>query len=204
MSGLKCNISLIIVLVSLFSGQAFSQQTGYNDSIPRYNPQPANLKPGLHYSLGSTFVVVPRLGSFTGFTISPYLSIPLSPKLSVDGGIIAGRFYPSFRNLSPEAGMSGHAFNGLAVYGSASYHANSRLTLYGAGIKQFAGSAPSYLLPKSSYTLGSTYNFGSFSLGFALQMSEWDNTGSPFPMNGSQGFYAPFGQRPGTLGTFGR
>jgi hypothetical protein len=199
MSGLKCKISLIVVLVSLFSVQAFSQQTGYSDSIPRYNLQPANLKPSLHYSLGSTFVVVPRSGNFTAFTISPYLSVPLSPKLSVDGGIIAGRYYPSFRNLSSEFGMSG-AFNGLAVYGSASYHLNSRLTLYGAGIKQLAGTSPSYIFPKSSYTIGSNYNFGNFSLGFAVQMSKWDNTGNPFPINGSQGFYSPFGQRPGTWG----
>jgi hypothetical protein len=201
MYGLKCNISLVIVLVSLFSGQAFSQQTGYSDSISMY-PQ-AILKPSLHYSIGSTFVVAPRLGNFTGFTISPYLSIPLSPKLSIDGGFIAGRYYPSFRNLSPEVGMSG-AFNGLAVYGSASYHLNSRLTLYGAGYKQLAHTSPSFIFPKSSYTFGSTYNFGSFSLGFAVQMSEWDNTGNPFPMNGSQGFFSPYEPRPGTMGPFGR
>jgi hypothetical protein len=198
-------MSLIIVLVSLFSVQAFSQQTGYSDTISRYNIQPANLKPSLHYSIGSTFVVVPRLGNLTAFTISPYLSVPLSPKLSVDGGIIAGRYYPSFRNLSPEAGLSG-AFNGLAVYGSASYHLNSRLTLYGAGFKQLAGTSP-YIIPKSSYTIGSNYNFGNFSLGFAVQMSKWDNSGNPFPINGSQGFYSPyspFDLRPGTWGTFGQ
>jgi len=203
MSGLKCNISLIIVLVSLFSVQAFSQQIDYSDSIARYNSPRANLKPNLHYSIGSTFVVVPHLGNVTGFTISPYLSIPLSPKLSVDGGIIAGRFYPAFRNFSQEGEMCG-AFIGLSVYGSASYHLNSRLTLYGTGIKQLAGTSPLYIFPKSSYTFGSTYNFGSFSIGFALQMSKWDNTGSPFLINGSQGFYSPYEQRPGTLDTFGR
>jgi hypothetical protein len=200
MSGLKYNISLIVVLVLLFSVQAFSQQTGYSDSISRINSPRAIFKPSLHYSVSSTFVVVPHHGNVSAFTISPYLSVPLSPKLSVDGGIIAGRFYPSFRNLNPEFGMT-EAFNGLAVYGSASYHLNSRLTLYGAGFKQLAGTSP-YIIPKSSYTLGSTYNFGSFSLGFSLQMSQWDS--SPLPMNGSGGFYSPFEQRHGTWGIFGQ
>jgi hypothetical protein len=37
MSGCKCNISLIIVLVSLFSIQAFSRQINYRGSIAEYN-----------------------------------------------------------------------------------------------------------------------------------------------------------------------
>lgn len=202
MCGCKCNISLIIVLISLVSLQAFSQQPDYSDSLARYNSPRANLKPSLHYSIGSSFLVVPHLGNVTGFTISPYLSIPLSPKWSVDGGIIAGRYYPSFKNFNPEGEIYG-GFNELSIYGSASYHLNSKLTLYGTGIKQLAGTSPFYSIPKSSYTFGSTYNFGSFSIGVALQMSKWDNTRSPFPINGSQGFYSPFEPRPGTIDTFG-
>jgi len=96
MSGCKCNISLIIVLVSLFSIQAFSQQINYRDSLAEYNSQKVNLKPKLYYSVGSTFIIVPHLGTVSGFTFSPFLSIPLSPKLSIDGGIIAGRFYSAY------------------------------------------------------------------------------------------------------------
>jgi len=96
MSGCKCNISLIIVLVSLFSIQAFSQQINYRDSLAEYNSQKVNLKSKLYYSVGSTFIIVPHLGTITGFTLSPFLSIPLSPKLSIDGRIIAGRFYSAY------------------------------------------------------------------------------------------------------------
>jgi hypothetical protein len=46
--------------------------------------------------VGSTFIIVPHLGTVTGFTLSPFLSIPLSPKLSIDGGIFAGRFYSPY------------------------------------------------------------------------------------------------------------
>ena len=203
MSGCKCNISLIIVLVSLFSIQAFSQQINFRDSLAEYNSQKVNLKPSLHYSVGSTFMIVPHLGSVTGFTLSPFLSIPLSPKLSVDGGIIAGRFYSASGNFNPEGAING-AFNELSVYGSASYHINSQLTVYGTGIKQLTGSSPFYFLPKSSYAIGSNYNFGNFSIGVTLQMSKWNDILSPFPFNGSQGFYSPYEQKPGKLTTFGR
>jgi hypothetical protein len=200
MSGCKCNLSLIIVLVSLFSIQAFSQQINYRDSL---NFQKVSLKPTLHYSVGSTFLIVPHLGTVTGFTLSPFLSIPLSPKLSVDGGIIAGRYYSALGNFNPEGAING-AFNELSVYGSASYHINSQLTVYGTGIKQLTGTSPFNTLPKSCYAIGSTFNFGNFSIGVTLQRSKWNNIFSPLPFNGSQGFYSPYDQRPGILNAFGR
>jgi hypothetical protein len=198
MSGWKCNISLIIVLVSIYCNQASSQQITYLDSLTKDNSQKVNLKPSLIYSIGSTFMVIPHLGSVTGFTLSPSLSVPLSPNLSVNGGIIAGRFYSNLWNSSPEGETYG-AFNELSVYGSASYHVNSQLTLYGTGIRRLSGTSPFYSPPKSSYTIGSTYNFGSFSIGVALQMSKWNNNFSPLPINSTPGFYSPFEQRPGAL-----
>jgi hypothetical protein len=203
MSGYKCNISLIIVLVSLFSGQAFSQQVNYGDSLAKNNSPKVNFKPRLNYSVGSTFTIVPHVGTVTGFTLSPSVSIPLSPRLSVDGGIIAGRFYSSLSNFNPEGAIRG-VFNELSVYGSAIYHISSQFTVYGTGIKQLAGTSPFYFLPKSSYAIGSTYNFGNFSIGVTLQMSKWNNIYSPFPINGSQGFHSLFEQRPGTSTTFDR
>jgi hypothetical protein len=203
MLGYKCNISLIIVLGSLFSIQAFSQQINYPDSLAVYNNPKISLKPRMYYSVGSTFMVVPHVGSVTGFTLSPSFSIPLSPTLSVDGGIIAGRYYSSLGNFNSED-VKYRAFNELSVYGSASYHINSQLTLYGIGTKQLTSTSPFYSFPKSSYTIGSTYNFGSFSIGVAMQMSKWNNNFSSMPFNGSQGFYSPFEQRPGTFIPFGR
>ena len=202
MTGSKCNISFIIVLVSLFSIRAFPQQKNTGDSIPGYYSAKVNLKPRLNYMIGSNFLVFPHVGSITAFTISPSLSIPLAPKLTVNGGVIAGYFYSAPWNSNNEGAVYG-SFNELAVYGSARYHFNSQLTLYGAGIKQLAGISPFNSLPKSSYAIGSTYNFGSFSIGVALQMSNW-NTFSSFPVNGSEGFFSPYEQRHGTFGTFGQ
>ena len=202
MSGCKCNISLIIALVSLFSIQAFSQQITYRDSLAEYNSQKVNLKPRLNYSVGSTFTTVPHFGSVTGFTLIPFLSIPISPKLSVDGGFIAGR-YSAIWNFNHESPITGE-FNELSLFGSASYHINSQLTVYGAGIKQLSGTSPFNFLPKSSYAIGSTYKFGNSSIGITVQMSKWNDFFSPLPFNGSQGFYSPFEQRPGTFIPFGR
>jgi hypothetical protein len=198
MYGCKFNISLIILLVSLFSFQAYTQQINYQDSLNNDNSQKVNVKPRIVYSVGSTFMVVPHLGSVTGFTLSPSLSIPLSPKFSVNGGIIAGRYYSALWNSKTEVVTYG-SFNELSVYGSASYHINSQLTLYGMGIKRLTDTSPLYSLPKNSYTIGSVYNFGSFSIGVALQMSKWNNNVSPLPFNGSRGFYSPYEQRPGLI-----
>jgi hypothetical protein len=203
MSGNKCNISLMIVLVSLLSSEVFSQQIIYRDSIAGNNVQKVNLKPKLSYSVGSTFLIVPHLGSVAGITVSPFLSIPLSPRLSVDGGIIAGHFYSGLGNSNSESALNG-TFNELSVYGSASYHINSQLTVYGAGIKQLTTTSPFNFLPKSSFTFGSSYNFGNFSIGVSMQMSKWNGVLSPFPLNGSQGFNSPYDLRPGTLNIFGR
>jgi hypothetical protein len=199
MSRCKYIIRLTIVLFSLFSLQAFSQQNNYRDSLAMYNSQKAILKPQLHYSLGSTFMIVPHFGSVAGVTMSPFLSVPLSPKLSVDGGIIAGR-YSAFGNFNNE-GMKTGEFNSLSVFGSASYNVSSQFTLYGAGIKQLTGPSP-FLLPKSSYMIGSSYNFGSFSIGVTLHMSKWNNDLSP--LSYPQGFYTPYQQGPGTMFPFGR
>ena len=102
MCGSKFNISLLIVLVSLFSSQAFSQQVSSRDSLAEYNYGKVNLKPTLNYTVGSTFIIVPHLGTIAGFTLAPSLSLPLSAKWSLDGGIIAGRYYSALRNVNPE------------------------------------------------------------------------------------------------------
>lgn len=191
MSGYKCNISLIVVLVSLFTCQAFSQQINYRDSLADFNFRRPDLKPSLNYTVGSTFLIVPHYGTVTGFTLSPFLSIPLSAKWSVDGGIIAGRYYSAFRNMNHE-GMINGAFNDLSVYGSASYHVNSQLTVYGTAFRHVAGTYPFSYLPKSSYAIGSTYKFGNFSIGVTVETSKWNDFSSPLPFNGTRGFYTPY------------
>jgi len=187
----KFRIILIIGLVSLFSVQAFSQQTNIVSSRTDDSSAKVILKPRLNYMIGSNFMVVPHLGSFSAVTVSPYLSVPLSAKLSVDGGIIAGYYYSAPWRSNNE-GFAYGSFTGISVYGSASYHLSPQFTLYGSAIKQLAGTSSFSVLPKTSYSIGSSYDFGNFSIGVSFQTSKWDNTYIPFPINGSQGFYTPF------------
>jgi len=132
------------------------------------------------------------MGSVYSVTLSPSFSVPLSPKLSVDGGIIAGYYYSSQMN-SKNDDLAYGSFTGLSVYGSASYHINPQLTLYGSAFKQLAGTSPFNVLPKTSYSIGSSYDFGNFKIGVSIHTSKGDyNYDSPFPINGTQGFYSPF------------
>jgi hypothetical protein len=202
MSVCKFKISIIIVLVFLFSVQVFSQQITYGDSLAEYKSSKVKFKPVLNYSVGSTFTFVPHLGNFTGYTFSPSLSIPLSSRWSVDGGIIAGRYYSASPDFYHE-GVDHAAFNELSVYGLASYRVNSQLTVYGAGFKQLAGSSSFDFLPKTSYSVGSTYKFGNFSIGVNVQMSKWNDNLSPFPFNSSHGFYSPYPHGSARFNTFG-
>ena len=143
--------------------------------------------------IGSSFIGIPHVGSVSAVTLSPGLSVPLSPKLSLEGGIMASYYY--FAPWKSDiGGFSYGTFNGLSVYGSASYHFNPQLTLYGSAIRQLAGNSAFYVIPKSSYSIGSAYDFGDFSIGVSFQISKWDNVYSPFPMNGSRGFNSPVGQ----------
>ncbi|HKK43249.1 MAG TPA: hypothetical protein VJ963_12620 [Bacteroidales bacterium] len=194
----KCSISIIVVLILLVSVPAISQQISYKDSLAENNTLKENPKPGINYSVGSSFMYIPHYGSVTGLVISPSISVPLSSKWSVSGGIIAERYYSTFGYHSSE-GLTCRTFNNITLYGSASYHVSPKLTLYGIGTKRLTNNSPFYPMPKSSYAIGSRYNFGDFSIGLTLHVSKWNDTFSPVPFNSSRGFYSPYGQGPGIL-----
>lgn len=191
MSGRRCNICFIIVLVSLISVQAFSQQANIGTGLAENNSGKALFKPVLHYSIGSSFLVAPHVGSLSSINLSTAVSVPLSPRLSVEGGIMTSYYY-SAPFKSDNTGFPYGSFNGLSVFGSAIYQFTPQLTVYGSAMNQIAGTSPFYSLPRSSYTIGSSYNFGDFSIGVSFQMSNWDNIYNPFPINGPRRFYSPY------------
>ena len=198
MPGFRIKISLLLVLGLLISIQVFSQQFNYRDSISPQNINILKQKPEIHYSVGSAFIFIPHSGSATGLTFSPFITIPVSRRLSVEGGIIAGRYYSSIGNLNSE-GVKYPALNILSVYGSAKYDISPRLSVYGAGIKQIGDYSPFYAVPGSAYMIGSSYNFGNFSIGITLHMENWNNSFISQPFNGTQGFFSPFSPGPGSL-----
>jgi hypothetical protein len=195
MSILKCYIN-IIILISLLSCSVYSQEISYKDTLAVDNSKHLKIKPRMEYTVGSTFMFIPHHGSVTGFTITPSLSVPVSPHLTVNGGIIAGRYYNNLQYPLLEGSRNG-TFNDISIFGSADYRVNSQLTFYAAGIKRLTVNSPYITLPNSSYTIGSTYKFGNFSIGVAMQVSQWNNNFNSMPMNGNQGFYSPFEQHQG-------
>ncbi len=148
-------------------------------------------KPKLHYSVNSNFLYIPGFGSISGISFSPHLRFPVTPKLSVEGGIVVGRYIPVIRNFSSEAG-SNLAFNDLSIYGSANYQLNKRLSIYGSGVRQLSGNNPFYNQNFNRITFGSTLNFGNFSIGAAIQMTDWNNNFTPYPYRGEQNFFPGF------------
>jgi hypothetical protein len=177
MPGFKKTIRLIFVLVSAGSLQAFSQPFNRPDSGQ------IKLKPVVHYTVGSSLTFAPHLGTFTGLTITSALSIPVNPKWTLEGGIVAGRYYSAFRGLNAESASNG-SFADISLFGAAVYHVNPQFTVYGSGSKQLFSTSPYGYFPKNRYSIGSTYKFGNFSVGASFQMTTWDYNFSPVLFNG--------------------
>ena len=169
----RFNISLFICLVSLFSVRGFSQQMNTGGRYPLDDSLKVIPKPRLNFTAGSNIVVIPHYGSVSEVTLSSSFSVPLSPKLSFDGGIIASYLYSSPRMYGNESFGYG-SFTVLSVYGAARYQMSPQLTLYGTAIKQLAGNSPVYFLPQTSYSIGSSYDFGNVSVGVTFRMSRWE------------------------------
>lgn len=175
-------IQIFLVLFFLILPiRAFSQYAESVDSSETTDFFELRQKTEFHYTVGSSFTYLPRYGSITGLTVSPFLRYPVTPKFSVEAGLIAGRFYPRMKNSLQESGIN-NSFNSLAVFGSANYQLNKRLSIYGTGIRQLAGAMPLYNLPTSSFSFGSSLNFGNFTVGAEIRVSDWSNpyTDSPF------------------------
>ena len=179
-----------LILFLIFQG-AYSQKAVLPDSLFNNVTAGNSLKPQFHYSIGSAITIVPHTGSMSGITFTPSVFLPLSSRLSVEGGIIAGRFYSTLPGFKQE-GIGLSSFNELSVYGLATYRVTPQFTVFGSGIKQVTGSSSLYTIPKSIYTIGSSYNFGSFSIGLTLRMAKQEGNFNAFPFNSSQGFGSPF------------
>ena len=175
----------------MISGNAFAQQEEFKDSLNLPGSIQVRSKPQLHYSIGSSFTYIPRYGSVTGLTLSPYYSYPVSSKFSIEAGLMAGRFYPIMKNAFPESGIN-NPFNSVSVFGSARYQLNQRLSVYGTGTRQIIGSHPLYNFPTSSFSVGSTLDFGNFSIGAEIRMSDQNYYNSAYPFGGNRGYFPSY------------
>ncbi len=182
---------ILFPLNFLFSHNNFAQEHVFADSLIKLNTIRLDSKPQIHYSLGSSFTYIPRYGSITGLTVSPYYRHPVSPKFSVEAGLIAGRYFPMMKNSSPESGINS-PFNSLSVYGSAIYQLNQRLSIYGIGMKQLNAANPLYIMPSGSFSVGSTLNFGNFTIGAEIRVTDNSYYNSTNPFGGNRDFFPAY------------
>jgi hypothetical protein len=178
----------VLILNILFTSEAFTQEYVVQDSLQNLSISHFKVRPEMHYSIGSSFMYIPHYGSVSGLNASAFYTYPLTPKLTVEGGFLAGRYYSALKAFNPENKVY-NAFNNLSVYGTAAYQLSQRLTVYGTGIKQLSGFMPMYNMPSGSFTVGSTLNFGNFSVGASIQMSKWNNYNSLSPFGGNHGYF---------------
>jgi hypothetical protein len=188
---MKC-VLFTLIFCFILPLQIFSQEIGSADSLENFIYPVIKRTPRINYSVGSNYTFIPRYGSITGFNASTFVSYPVTSKMSVQGGLIAGMYYPVMKNSFTESGIN-NSCNTLSLFGSASYQLNKRLTVYGTGIRQLAGSVSMYNMPTNSFSIGSTLNFGTFSIGAEIQMSDWNNYYSPSPFGGIN---SPFSSYP--------
>ena len=167
----KKYLLLILVAVLLNVRNSYSQTGNYRDSLAVYYAREAPHQLSFHNTVGTSFTYMPKYGSITGLSFSSFLSYPLSNKFSVQGGFMVGKYFSALRNLPFESSFP-NTFNTLSMFGSATYQLNERLSFYGLGIKQIGGFIPYANFPTGSFTIGSTLNFGSFSIGAAVSVTE--------------------------------
>jgi hypothetical protein len=120
------------------------------------SPEMNNLyKPQYHFNFGSSYSYFPSFGGGMNMFASPSVTIPLSKRIFVDGGIIASTsLLPGLSSLELNNKVSN--FKSLAIYGSTIYQVSPKLIVYGTGVKQLVNTKLPY--PYSSL------NHNSFSL----------------------------------------
>ena len=173
----------IMILIPSF---LYSQDKGKMDEkVVTYQNLPL-FKPRFHLNLGSNYFYMPSFGGNMNMFASPSVSIPLSKRFSVEGGILASTsILPGFTPL--EMNHSVRNFNSLSIYGSTIYQVTPKLTVYGTGIRQLMNTK----LPFPY----SPFNQNSFSVGSYLKLGNNITIGASFKMSDNNYFYSPFPSR---------
>jgi len=181
----------LIIYGLLIKGVAFAQPSEIPDSMVFPASKKQKMKPEFHYSIGSSFTYIPGYGSVSGFTISPGYQFPVTDKLSLQTGLIAGHYIP-FQKYEAQETVFNYSGNSIALYGAASYQLNQKLSIYGIGSRQIAGNLPLYRFPTSSFSIGSTLDLGNFSIGAEIRVNNSNYNHSLFPMYGKRDYFSPY------------
>jgi hypothetical protein len=179
---------LLFITFSVFPEMIFSQDNILPDNLITKSVV-VRKKPEFHYSVGSNFMFMPRFGSVSGVDFRPVLVYPVSQKLSVEAGLIAGHYFTSFKNSLLDQAIGGGYYS-LSMFGSATYHVSPALSFYGTGIKQLAGTNPMLNMYGNSFSIGSTLKLGNITLGAEFHVRDQYDF-NPYPRFGGSHSYFP-------------
>jgi hypothetical protein len=171
----------LILLPLAISAQVYD---GKFENSPVYDHD--LFQPHFNLNIGTSFNYSPVIGAGTMLTVSPSFSLPVTRRISMNGGIIASStILPSLTGkLQMEPVFKPGAFNNLSLYGTTVYQLSPDFVLYGSGFKQLTKNNLPYLynpFPQSSITFGSRYKIGpNITVGASVNMSQYNNFYSPY------------------------
>jgi hypothetical protein len=148
-----------------------------------HNETPGRFTPMFHINTGSNFMFMPGFGNGMNFYVNPSVTMPVTKKLFVEGGIVASSsMMPGRFPFQPENGNRN--FNNLTIYGSTMYQLSPRLMIYGSGVKSIVSRElpmPDFYRPGNSFTLGSSFKLSSnITIGAAVHVSDYNYFYNPF------------------------
>jgi len=197
-----CMIFLVVIHGIILGQTAEEKVIQMKDSALQEDDTAVDSRPAKvswDLSLGTGFVHMPKVGSGMVFHAAPMMTLPLSARWSLHGGVMAMRYQGLGPSLMQENGKQ-HVFSSLALFAAASCRMNDRLILHGTGVKQLVSSPVAPFIPPDNLSFGATYRLGNnITIGATIHMNQGHGyLSSPFyggglypPLQGS-GLYPPY------------
>jgi len=150
-------------------------------------------------SLGTGFAFIPGAGQGMMLHAAPMLTVPVTDRWSLHGGVMAMQTFGWESAAGLESGKQ-PVFSSLALFAAASYRMSDRLILHGTGIKQLVPASVAPFAPPDHFSLGATYRLGdNMTIGATIHMDQGNghflspfHGGGFFPPYRGSGFYSPY------------
>jgi len=149
---------------------------------------------GLHFGLetGTAALFSPGSGPASMFYVAPTVSLPVTGRLSLHGGVLASTGFSLYRGSDLSLPVP-PTVTSLSFFTAASYRVDERLTVYGSGMKRVLSldrtgelTAP---LSYETYSIGASYRIGrNVTIGATVVISDHN---SSYPFASSNPFLYP-------------
>ncbi len=118
------------------------------------------------------------------FYAAPMVTLPVSERWSLHGGLMAMRYQGSNPFLLETGNPD--VYSSLAVFAAASYRMSDRLILHGTGVKQLISGPVTPFPAMDNFSLGATYRIGdNITIGATIRFDQ-QNSYQPIPFSGGR------------------